>query len=223
MDDLAYWGGAYDVYSSDEPLTLVEEKCYSYSNSDSDSSKRSTMTTLVKNSTASSGCFSGLINCGTEEDDLSCDVSSDDDDSTASKRACNVDIPALFYNCDFMGGNQKFTNLNENTMAAVPSIEFIGICENIRNYLDSDVTQTPGGKAVVAGSNWMELTYLPGGGSGGNRADACSDVSASCAQTKSAMWPTAVYNAAAAGGSQAYKAMAGYIDSISCDEFPFNA
>ncbi|KAH6655949.1 hypothetical protein BKA67DRAFT_675964 [Truncatella angustata] len=219
VDDLIYWGGAYDVYSSDEPLTLVEEKCYAYSNSDSDNAKRST-TSLVKNSTASSGCFSGLINCGTEEDELSCDSSSDDD-STASKRACTVDIPALFYNCDFMGGSQSFTNLNENTQAAVPSYTFIGICENVRNYLDSGVTQTPSGKAVVAGSNWMELTYLPSGGNGGNRADACSAVSSSCASTKSAMWPTGVYNAAV--NKQSYKGMAGYIDSISCDEFPFNA
>ncbi|OBT74858.1 hypothetical protein VF21_06789 [Pseudogymnoascus sp. 05NY08] len=91
------------------------------------------------------------------------------------------------------------------------------ICQNVRGYLqDNNNGQT-------IGSNWMQLTYLPGGGT--NRNDACKDVSSVCAFTKSYLWPTAVFEAAltAKKDDKAYMNMAGYSDSISCNEFPFNA
>jgi hypothetical protein len=188
--------------------------------SSSDKVKRST--SLVANGTASTGCFGGLIQCSTV-DDMDCDSDSDSSlsDLSSGDDSC-PELPAVFYNCDYLGGNRVIPNLNENTQAASPSTEFIGICENIKNYLNSVVTTTPSGVTVVKGSNWMQLTYLKGGitPEGTNRGDACSAVSVACAATKSAMWPTAVYNAATDGG--VYKTMAGYSDTLSCDEFPFN-
>ena len=66
----------------------------------------------------------------------------------------------------------------------------------------------------------MQLTYLPGGG--GNRVDACKDVASVCAFTKSNLWPVSVYEYALSKGT-GYMTLSGYTDSISCDEFPFNA
>lgn len=221
VDDLAYWGRDYEVASSDEPIPLVDKTCISYS--DSKRKAKRSMDTLVANTTASSGCFGGLIVCSTTEEEADCDASSDDgDESTTSKRACNQ-IPGLWYNCDYMGSSITFPNLNENTMATTPTTTFISVCENIRNYLERGVTTTPSGITVVAGSNWMQLTYLPGGYATGNmknRNKACSAVAESCASTKTAMWPTTVQYARPAAKQ---KAMAGYSGPISCDEFPFNA
>ncbi len=122
-----------------------------------------------------------------------------------------------------MGSSITFNNLNEDTMATTPTTTFISICENIRNYLERGVTTTPSGMTVVAGSNWMQLTYLPAGtASSGkkNRNGACSIVSDNCASTKSAMWPTAVQSAASLA---IRKRIVGFSNFISCDEFPFNA
>ncbi len=57
VDDLAYWGGDYEVASSDEPIPLVDKTCISYS--DSKRKAKRSMDTLVTNTTASSGCFGG--------------------------------------------------------------------------------------------------------------------------------------------------------------------
>ncbi len=152
-----------------------------------------------------------------------CDAGSDDsDESTTFKRAC-TQIPALWYNCDYMGSSITIDNLNENTQATTPTATFISICENIRNYLERGITTTPSGMTVVAGSNWMQLTYLPGGTSTSgtsNRNGACNVVADNCASTKSAMWPTAVQSAA---NLDIRKKMVGFSNFISCDEFPFNA
>jgi hypothetical protein len=211
------------VASSDDPIALVDKTCISYASSDSRRRAKRSTSSLVANTTASSGCFGGLIACSTTEEEADCDTSSDDDDdSTTSKRAC-TQIPGMWYNCDYMGNSITFNNLNENTMTTTPTETFISICENVRNYLERGVTTTPSGRAVTAGSNWMQLTYLPGGGtstSGSNRDDACSAKSESCAATKSAMWPTAVQSAASLA---IRRTMVGFSNFISCDEFPFNA
>ncbi|OBT62696.1 hypothetical protein VE03_07107 [Pseudogymnoascus sp. 23342-1-I1] len=221
VDDLAYWGGDYEVASSDDPIPLVDKTCISYSDSKR-KAKRSTES-FAANTTASSGCFGGLIACSTTEEEPACDAGTDDtDESTTTKRAC-TQIPALWYNCDYMGSSITFNNLNENTKATTPTVTFISICENIRNYLERGITTTPSGVTVVAGSNWMQLTYLPGGTSSvgtTNRNGACSVVAENCASTKSAMWPTAVQSAASL---EIQKKMVGYSKFISCDEFPFNA
>nr|WBV74231.1 putative chitinase [Pestalotiopsis kenyana] len=215
INDLAYWGGDYEVASSDDPVTLVEETCATYSNSDK---RKRSVGTLVANTTASSGCFGGLIECSTTEDESEEECTDDgtDSDSESEKRAITCyKKPAMFFNCDYFP-DVAYDNLNENTKTQYPTISFIGMCQNIRNYLNNRPSGTTGG------SNWMELTYLPTGGN--NRNDACSAKSAECANTKSAMWPTAVYNLAAAGVTNPdYQLEQGYSDKISCDEFPFNS
>ncbi|KAK9413532.1 hypothetical protein SUNI508_11854 [Seiridium unicorne] len=223
IDDLAYWGGDYDVYSSDDPLTLVEETCATYSSSD----KRRRSTSLVANAATNTGCFGGYISCSTTDDDDAMDICTTDDESDESEidDSC-TSLPSLFYNCDYMGASQTFDNLNEDTMGRKADYTFISICENIRNYLNNAPATTPSGQTVVSGASWMQLTYNPGKDST-NRKKACGsnkvgDKASSCASTKSAMWPTAVYNAAKKK-DKAYKKMAGYSDTISCDEFPFNA
>lgn len=198
--------------SSDDPVTLVEETCATYSNSDK---RKRSVGTLVANTTASSGCFGGLIECSTTEDESEEECTDDgtDSDSESEKRAITCyKKPAMFFNCDYFP-DVAYDNLNENTKTQYPTISFIGMCQNIRNYLNNRPSGTTGG------SNWMELTYLPTGGN--NRNDACSAKSAECANTKSAMWPTAVYNLAAAGVTNPdYQLEQGYSDKISCDEFP---
>lgn len=215
IDGVQDWGAEYEVASSDDPISLVDKTCISYS-SDDDKKLRRRDTSLVANTTASKGCFGGLISCSTTEETADCDS----DDSTSDTRrasTCNM-LPAIFYNCDYLGNDETFDNLNENTNADTPSATFISICKNVRNYLDQSITTTPSGRAVIAGSNWMQLTYLPGSSSS-NRNKACSAVSKACASTKTAMWPTAVQKASGA----ARRAMQGYSNFISCDEFPFNA
>lgn len=150
----------------------------------------------------------------------------DSDEESDADSSC-TSLPAVFYNCDFMGSSQALTNLNEDTSPTVPTYTFISICENIRHYLNNAPATTPGGQTVTSGTNWMQLTYFRDP-TNANRAAACGkgnkgDKQSACASTKSAMWPTAVYNAAQVKGSNyAYKQLAGHSDSISCDEFPFN-
>lgn len=145
--------------------------------------------------------------------------SSDDESDTDS--GC-TSLPALFYNCNFMGVSQTMNNLNEDTQVANPTYTFISICQNIRNYLNNAPS------TANSGTDWMQLTYKLDKGNA-NRAAACGngnkgDMKSMCASTKSSMWPTAVYNVATMKNNQkAYQAMSGYTDFISCDEFPPNA
>jgi hypothetical protein len=198
-------------------VTLVEQTCATYSNSDK---KKRSVGTLVANTTASSGCFGGLIECSTTEDESEEECDSDDSsDGDSEKRAITCyKKPAMFFNCDYFPA-VSYQNLNSQTMAATPYVSFVGMCQNIRNYLNNRPAQTGSGLTTVGGSNWMELTYLPKGGN--NRNDACSAKSVDCAATKSAMWPLSVYNLAAQGITNPdYQLEQGFSDRISCDEFP---
>ncbi|KAJ8130004.1 hypothetical protein O1611_g3626 [Lasiodiplodia mahajangana] len=224
LGDVAHWGGEYEVASSDEPIALIEKKCAKYGDSDG---KRLQDRAVAKrvDKVDEKGCFGGLIQCTKSEDVSNCipaeDESGSDNDGLTVRAGPDPTCykkPGMFYNCDFFPHSNKFDNLNENTMRQSPQYEFIGICKNIQNYLQKP---PPSG---TYGSNWMEITYKPGSG-GGNRNDACADVSKSCASTKTQMWPTRVSSLAAnpMPGDPDYQLERGYSALISCDEFPFNA
>ncbi|KUI70319.1 Chitotriosidase-1 [Cytospora mali] len=113
--------------------------------------------------------------------------------SETRKRATYSNPPGLFYNCDWFP-SVTLTNLNENTMTGNPYYTFIA-----------------GGYDPTTGTT--------------NRDEACggsNGVAAQCAQSKTLMWPTAVQSAASSGTADP-ALMNGYQDTISCDEFPFNA
>ncbi|EEA19154.1 bacteriodes thetaiotaomicron symbiotic chitinase, putative [Talaromyces marneffei ATCC 18224] len=233
LNDLAYWGSSYEAASPDDPIVLVENTCITYSSNDP-LSKRSSVESLVANSTGS-GCFGGLVECSTtvSAGNSSCTLTSGDEGSgtTTSKRAPQCyNLPALFYNCDLFGAT-AVTNRNQNTMQNFGSKSFIGICDNVRNYLQKNPGKIKG--------NGMELTYFSSNEqqkTGGNRHDACSAKYKECVQEKTALWPTEVqsmYNwqtTQTINGVRTivpaptdYALMQGYDDSLSCDEFPFNA
>ncbi|KAL3703111.1 hypothetical protein TMatcc_010299 [Talaromyces marneffei ATCC 18224] len=230
LNDLAYWGSSYEAASPDDPIVLVENTCITYSSNDP-LSKRSSVESLVANSTGS-GCFGGLVECSTtvSAGNSSCTLTSGDEGSgtTTSKRAPQCyNLPALFYNCDLFGAT-AVTNRNQNTMQNFGSKSFIGICDNVRNYLQKNPGKIKG--------NGMELTYFSSNEqqkTGGNRHDACSAKYKECVQEKTALWPTEVqsmYNwqtTQTINGVRTivpaptdYALMQGYDDSLSCDEFP---
>ena len=200
--------------SPKDPLVLVEETCVQYS-TDSLFGKRSDTSSLVKNTTEEA-CFGGLISCSTVEEDT-CAISENSTDSTVSKRATGCDYPALWYNCDFFP-DISVQNKNQNTQGSNPYAHFIGICHNIRNYM-----QTHLGPDV--GSNWMNLEFIDQNTAKArkNRERACgtgSDgkLTQTCAEEKRSLWPISVINGFNTG--QVYQTMAGFSESVSCDEFP---
>ncbi|KAL4924010.1 uncharacterized protein BDV17DRAFT_295821 [Aspergillus undulatus] len=237
LDDLEYWGGEYEVASPDDPLVLVDQTCTEYT-TDNPLAKRDDKESLVPNG-SDSACFGGLVKCsvtasaGNSSCTLTDDDSSDesgDSEKVAEKRAPTCyNLPALFYNCDLFG-TADVQNRNENTMNMQPTVSFIGICQNIYNYL----YRNPG---LIKG-NGMELTYYPSSEQPkSNRKSACKDMTRECAESKANMWPTAVQSmyywdssTVIAPGQTVtvpapmdYATMKGYDESLSCDEFPFNA
>lgn len=200
--------------SPTDPLVLVEEKCVQYS-TDRIFGKRSDPSSLVKNTTEEA-CFGGLISCSTVDDDT-CAISENSTDSTVSKRATNCDFPALWYNCDFFP-DKSIKNMNQNTQGTNPYAHFIGICHNIRNYM-----QTHLGPDV--GSNWMNLEYIDQDTAKfrKHREQACGTgndgkLTQICAEEKRSLWPVSVINSYNTG--QSYQTVNGFSESVSCDEFP---
>ncbi|KAJ5674353.1 CAZyme family GH18 [Penicillium maclennaniae] len=98
-------------------------------------------------------------------------------------------------------------NLNSDTYEDTPFVSLLGICENIKNYLDRN-----SGRSNVW-PNSMLLTYKPGSksnmGTNTNRADACKDKKKECTKLKKSLWPK---------NNQPPRAL-----TMSYDVFPFNA
>ncbi|RMJ27114.1 Glycosyl hydrolases family 18 [Aspergillus sp. HF37] len=215
IDDLAYWGGEYNVHSPKDPLVLVDNTCISYSAEDA-LAKRDSSESLVENGDGE-GCFGGLVSCKADSGDTPCMPMGDSGLSKRVNPPC-YNVPALWYNCDFFGAT-TVNNRNQRTNQVKPNEAFMGICDNIRNYL-------LGNPSVLSG-NGMELTYLAGKEqSWSNRKDACNAKSRECVTSKVNLWPTDVqsmYSMTAAGtpAPTDYQLMQGYDESISCDEFPF--
>ncbi|KAJ5094625.1 CAZyme family GH18, partial [Penicillium angulare] len=208
LGDLAYWGDRYDVTSPEDPIALVDRTCLEYSSDVDEKRKRdSSLSALVPNTTGSP-FFGGWCECANKDtkianDTLSCLNSGGT--VTNSKRdteQCYLP-PGLFYNCDWFQ-SAIVNNLNSDTYEDTPFVSLIGICENIKNYLDRN-----SGKSNVW-PNSMLLTYLKGGKRGnsgsGNRGDACKKKKTECSKLKMSLWPKN-------GGKPQGRTM-------SCDEFP---
>jgi hypothetical protein len=220
---MAYWGSQLDVASPKDALVLVEQTCVQYT-TDKIFGKRSGFDPLVKNTTEKAS-FEGICGCNEVEDEcLRLGGSSDDTDSTVSKRTTNCNVPALFYNCDFFP-DKTFVNQNEDDNVQYPTKSYRGISWNIRNYL-----QTHNGEPGV-GQNWMLLEFVSQREADElkNRAAACGDdgsgMSEKCAEEKRALWPRAVYKEWEADQKRKpktwdYLGMPGWGDFLSCDEFP---
>jgi hypothetical protein len=200
---------------------LVEETCVKYS-TDNVLGKRSDLTSLVENTTESAS-FGGICGCTSEEKDacLTSSDSTDDTDLTVSKRApsTNCVYPALWYNCDFFP-DKSIKNENQQTQGISKYQNFLGICSNIRNYLQANM-----GQAGV-GSNWMTLEFIDQelAALRKNREQACGTgtdgkLTQLCAEEKRNLWPRNVYDAwLKRDGS--YVSEPGWDETISCDEFP---
>jgi hypothetical protein len=134
LDDLAYWGDAYDVASPKNPLVLVENTCIEYSKDDP-LTKRGSQEALVPKGDGPA-CFGGLVKCSVTEGEgnSTCTLdssSSSDTESTSDvkKRATKLpcyNLPALFYNCDLLT-TTDVVNRNENTKLAHPVQSFNGL------------------------------------------------------------------------------------------------
>ncbi|KAJ5658730.1 CAZyme family GH18, partial [Penicillium longicatenatum] len=215
VDGLAYWGSKYDVASPTDPITLIDKTCISYSSDDDTVSKRSdTSDRLVKEIDSDKGLFDAYFRCCNNETDVLKGYCDSTPDSTKRASTTCHEPPALFYNCAFFL-DTKIGNENEETNKKTPSVSFIGICKNIKNYLQAHSMD------ANTGANWKLLTYINGGQSA-NRGDACGQKTKECSDEKMSMWPQAVQKAAKTS-YKAAQAMDGYVESISCDEFPFNA
>lgn len=200
---MAYWGGRYDVSSPEDPIALVDKKCLEYSSDVDEKRKRdsSESSALVANTTGTP-FFSGWCECADKDtqlanDTLSCENLGDTmANSKRDTQQCYLP-PALFYNCEYFQ-SAIVNNLNEDTYEDTPFVTLIGICENIKKYLDRN-----SGKPNVW-PNSMLLTYKKGGG--GNRGLACEAKAAECKALKESLWPK---NKAQPRGQ-----------TMSCDEFP---
>ncbi|KAL4976408.1 glycosyl hydrolases family 18-domain-containing protein [Aspergillus desertorum] len=207
LGDVAYWGDRYDVTSPEDPIALVDKTCLAYS-SDVDEKRKSdseSSSALVANTTGSP-FFKGWCECADKDttirnDTLSC-LNSGGTVSKSKRQTSQCYLPpALFYNCDWFQG-AIVNNLNSNTYEDTPFVSLIGICENIKNYLDRNSA-----KPNVC-ANSMLLTYKAGKGSK-NRNNACSAKATECKNLKTSLWPA---------NNQQPRAL-----TMSCDEFPFNA
>ncbi|KAL4954842.1 hypothetical protein BDW69DRAFT_193734 [Aspergillus filifer] len=207
LGDVAYWGDRYDVTSPEDPIALVDKTCLAYSSDVDEKRKRDSETSsaLVANTTGSP-FFKGWCECADKDttignDTLSC-LNSGGTVSTSKRQTSQCYLPpALFYNCDWFQG-AIVNNLNSNTYEDTPFVSLIGICENIKNYLDRNSAKPN------VWANSMLLTYKAGKGSK-NRNNACSAKATECKNLKTSLWPA---------NNQQPRAL-----TMSCDEFPFNA
>src|SRR5699024_10249193 len=122
IDDLAYWGGEYNVHSPKDPLVLVDNTCISYSAEDV-LAKRDSSESLVENGDGE-GCFGGLVSCKADSGDTPCMPMGDSGSSKRVNPPC-YNVPALWYNCDFFG-DTTIINRNQHTNQVKPTETFMG-------------------------------------------------------------------------------------------------
>lgn len=189
--------------SPEDPIALIDKTCQDYSTNVNEKRKRDSGTSALVANTTGTPFFKGWCECANKDTSiangtLSCLNSGGT--LSAAKRATSQCYlpPALFYNCDWFQ-SAIVNNLNSDTYEDRPFVNIIGICENIKNYLDRN-----SGKPNVW-PNSMLLTYQSGKGSN-NRNNACKAKSAECSALKTSLWPK---------NNQPPRPQ-----TMSCDEFP---